>query len=52
MSKICPFTNDTVLYLDCKECDDSAECRKLSILGKTVDTEKEKEKGKEEEYEK
>ena len=33
MAKICPFTKDVVLYLDCKECDDTEECRRISIMG-------------------
>lgn len=30
MAKICPLTNEKVLYLDCNECDDKQLCRKLS----------------------
>ncbi len=26
MSKICPYTNCPVLYLDCLECDDRSDC--------------------------
>lgn len=26
MSKICPFTNEKVVYLDCIECDDKNKC--------------------------
>lgn len=51
MAKLCPFTNDVVLYLDCKECDDANACRTLSLLGEeSAQTNK---KGtEEEEYEK
>lgn len=27
MNRICPFTNQMVLYLDCLDCDDKKECR-------------------------
>ena len=30
MAKICPLTNEKVLYLDCNECDDKQLCRELS----------------------
>lgn len=33
MAIVCPLTEDTVLYLDCKECDDAALCRKLRLMG-------------------
>ena len=39
MSKICPETNKTVLYLDCLECE-TKSCRKQK------NTEKEQGKGK------
>ena len=29
MSKICPMINQTVLYLDCLECDDKQECQNI-----------------------
>ena len=28
MARICPLTNDVVLYLECLECDDRAACRR------------------------
>ena len=40
MAKICPFTNDVVLYLDCKECDDIKECRKLSNMEESTSSNK------------
>lgn len=27
MSRICPITNDVVLYLECNECEDKEACR-------------------------
>ena len=40
MSKTCPITKDTVLYLDCLDCDDKASCGKevgdiWDILGRS-----------------
>ena len=43
MAKICPFTNDVVLYLTCKECEDAEECR---ILHLKKNKEKKKREGK------
>ena len=40
MAIICPFTKEKVLYLDCKECDDSEECRKLKYGGQDTDIQK------------
>ena len=30
MAKICPLTNEKVLYLECNECDDKQLCRELN----------------------
>ncbi len=30
MAKICPCTGEKVLYLECRECEDRAECRRLN----------------------
>lgn len=35
MSKICPFTNEKVVYLDCVECDDKNKCGKASYKAET-----------------
>ena len=51
MAKICPFTNDVVLYLDCKECDDVKICRTLSVTGEES-VQKNKKENEEEDYEK
>lgn len=31
MAKICPLTNDTVLYVDCLECECKIQCKNGEI---------------------
>lgn len=40
MAKICPVTNEKVLYLDCLDCD--KECQKLSFEKQENKSDKEK----------
>ena len=34
MAKICPITNEKVIYLTCQECEDRYECSKKAPAGK------------------
>ena len=33
MAIYCPIIKDNVLYLDCKDCDDTTLCRQLKLCG-------------------
>lgn len=40
MAIYCPVIQDNVLYLDCKDCDDTALCRQLKLCGLNEDNNK------------
>ncbi len=42
MAKICPETNEKVLYLDCLDCENKGKCGKVEVKDK-VDGRKEDE---------
>lgn len=37
MAIYCPILDDNVLYLDCKDCEDTDMCRKLKLCGSNKD---------------
>jgi len=41
MAKICPQTNDYVLYLECNECEQKRLCKPLRVAKKTLVNESE-----------
>lgn len=38
MAIYCPIIQENVLYLDCKDCEDTDVCRKLKLCGSSEDT--------------
>lgn len=37
MATYCPIMQENVLYLDCKDCEDTDTCRKLKLCGQNRD---------------
>lgn len=40
MAIYCPIIKEDVLYLDCKDCDDTVLCRQLKLCGLSEDNDK------------
>lgn len=45
MAIYCPIMKEDVLYLDCKDCEDTDECRKLKLCGASEATNKNEPEG-------
>ena len=41
MAKICPQTNDYVLYLECNECEQKRLCKPLSVANRKLENKSE-----------